>query len=173
MRRSRIPIADERVQESKKNHNSSQRRTTLSDPKVMRKNFSVNLFKTRSAQEHKTKESTVEGPTVPAIEVDLETPDQSVDEVERKTTESTLMPNAEEQEKKTIEFSSIDTEDTTSNTPETIKDDSQTKKNVVHREDCSDGRNETKREGGAGTNDREKQNIWNSFCNNNRGQTRR
>ena len=33
------------------------------------------------------------------------------------------MPNAEEQDKKTIEFSPIDTvEDTTSNTPETIKD---------------------------------------------------
>ena len=67
--------------------------------------------------------------TVPAIEIDLETPDRSVDEVERKTTESTTMPNAEEQEEKTIEFSPIDyVEDTTSNTPETIKDDSQTKR---------------------------------------------
>ena len=38
------------------------------------------------------------------------------------------MPNAEEQEKKTIEFSPIGiVDDTTSNTPETIKDDSQTK----------------------------------------------
>ena len=95
----------------------------------MRRNFSVNMVNTRSAKEHKTKESTVEGPTVSAIEVDLKTPDQSVDEVERKTTESTPMPNAEEQEKKTIEFSSIDTvDDTKSNTPETIKDDSQTKR---------------------------------------------
>ena len=31
------------------------------------------------------------------------------------------------------------------------------KKNVVHREDCSDGRNETKRERGVNTSDREKQ----------------
>ena len=39
------------------------------------------------------------------------------------------MPNAEEQKKKRIEFSPIDiAEDTTSNTPETIKDDSQTKR---------------------------------------------
>ena len=39
------------------------------------------------------------------------------------------MPNVEEQEKKTIEFSPIDiVDDTTSNTPETIKDDSQTKR---------------------------------------------
>ena len=76
MRQSRVPIADKRVQETKKNHNSSQRRTTLSDPKVMRKNFSENIVNTRSAKEHKTKESAVEGPTVPAIEIDLETPDQ-------------------------------------------------------------------------------------------------
>ena len=88
----------------------------------------------------------MEGRTVPAIEIDRETPDQSVDEVKSKTTESTPMPNAEEEEKKTIEFSPIDTvEDTTSNTPEIIKDDSQTKKNVIHREDRNDGRNETKR----------------------------
>ncbi|XP_063720069.1 caldesmon-like [Symsagittifera roscoffensis] len=95
----------------------------------MRKNFSVNMVNTISAKEHKMKESAVEGPTVPAIEIDLETPDQSVDEVERKATESTPMPNAEEQEKKTIEFSPIDTvEDTTSITPEKIKDYSQTKR---------------------------------------------
>ena len=129
MRRSRVPIADKRVQESKKNHNSSQRRTTLSDPKVMRKNFSVNMVNTRSAKEHKTKESAVEGPTVPTIEIDLETPDQSVGEMQRKTTELTPMPSVEEQDKNTIEFSPIDTvDDTTSNTPETIKDDSQAKR---------------------------------------------
>ena len=46
----------------------------------------------------------MEGRKEPVIEIDLETPDQSVDEVEGKTTESTLMPYAEEQEKKTIEF---------------------------------------------------------------------
>ena len=49
--------------------------------------------------------------------------------MERKTTESTPMPNVEEQEKKTIEFSPIDiVDDTTTNTPETIKEDSQTKR---------------------------------------------
>ena len=76
-----------------------------------------------------SKESAAERQTVPAIEIDLVTPDQSVDEAERKTTESTPIPNAEEQEKKTIEFSPIDiVEYTTSNTPKTIKDDSQTKR---------------------------------------------
>ena len=71
----------------------------------------------------------MEEPTAPAREIDLETPDQSIDGVERETTESTPMPNAEEQEKKTIEFSPIENvEETTSNTPKTIKDDSQTKR---------------------------------------------
>ena len=90
----------------------------------MRKNFSVSMDNTRRAKESKTKVSAKEGGTVPATEIDLETPDQSVHEVEMKTTESTPMPNVEEQEKKTIEFSPIDiVDDTTSNTQETIKDD--------------------------------------------------
>ena len=129
MRRKKVPIADKRVLESRKNHNSSKRKSTLSDPKVMRKNFSVSMVNTRSAKENNTKESAVGRQTVPAIEIDRETPDQSVDEGGRKTTDSTPMPNAEEQEKKTIEFSPIDiVDDTTSNTPQTIKDDFPTKR---------------------------------------------
>ena len=38
------------------------------------------------------------------------------------------MPNTEEQEKNTIEFSPIGNGDEATNTPETIKDDSQTKR---------------------------------------------
>ena len=87
------------------------------------------MVNTRSVKEHKAKEKAVEEPTVPARETDLETKDQSIDGVERKTTDSTPMPNAEEHEKKTIEFSPIDiVDDTTSNTQETTKDDSQTKR---------------------------------------------
>ena len=100
-----------------------------SDQKVIRKNFSVSMAYTRSAKESKTRGSAEEGQTEPAIGIDLETPDQCVDEVEKKTTESTPMPNAEEQKQKTMEFSPIDTVgDTTANTPETIKDESQTKR---------------------------------------------
>ena len=125
MRRSRVPIAARRVLDSKTNHNSSQRKAMPSVQKVMRKNFSVSMVKTRSAKENKTEE----GRTVPATENDLGTPDQCVVKVERKTTESTLMPNVDEQENKTIEFSPIDiVDDTTSNTPETIRDDSQAKR---------------------------------------------
>ena len=89
------------------------------------------MVNTRSANENKTRGSAEEGRTEPAIEIDLETPDQSVDEVEKKKTESTPMPNAEEQKQKSVEFSPIDTvEDTTGNTPQTIKDESQTKRTL-------------------------------------------
>ena len=70
-----------------------------------------------------------EEPTVAARETNLETPDQSIDGPERKATESTPMPNEEEPEKKIIVFSPIgNVDETTNNTPETIKDDSQTKR---------------------------------------------
>ena len=128
MRQSKVPIAEMRVLESKRNHNYLLRKAMPSIQKVMKKNISVSMVNTRSAKENKTKVSAEGGRTVPATEIDLETPDQSVDEVERKTTESTPIPNVEEQ-KKTIEFSPIDiVDDTTSNTPETIKDDSQAKR---------------------------------------------
>ena len=42
------------------------------------------MVNTRSAKENKTKVSAEEGQTEPAIEIGLETPDQSVDEVEKK-----------------------------------------------------------------------------------------
>ena len=129
MRRSRVPIAEKRILESKTKHNSSQRKLMPSDQKVTKKNFSVSMVNTRSAKENKTRGSAEEVWMEPAIEIDLETPDQSVDEVEKKTTESTPMPNAGEQKQKPMEFSPIDTvEDTTGNAPETIKDESQAKR---------------------------------------------
>ena len=48
---------------------------------------------------------------------------------ERRHSESTPMPNAEEPNPKSKEFSPIDNvEDTTGNTPETVKDESQAKR---------------------------------------------
>ena len=129
IKRSRVSITERKTTGPKQNQTSSQRKRTLSNPKVMKMNISVNMVNTRSIKEHRAKAKAVEEPTVPATETDLEKPDQSIDGVERNTTESTPMTNAEEQEKRTIEFSPIDiAEDTTSNTPETIKDDSQTKR---------------------------------------------
>ena len=63
------------------------------------------------------------------MSADLETPEQSTDEVGKKTMELTPMPNVEEQGTKTIEFSPIGNgNETTGNTPEIIKDDSHTKR---------------------------------------------
>ena len=122
-------MAEKRSFESKTKYNSSLRRTTSMGPKITKRNFSVSMVNTRSNAENNTKDGAKEKQTDPAIEVDLETPDQSVDEVEKKTTESTPMPNVEHQNPSTMEFSPIDAlEDTTGNTPETVKDDSQVKK---------------------------------------------
>ena len=87
------------------------------------------MVNTRSNTENKTKEGVEGKQAEPAIEIDLETPDQCVDEVEKKPTESTPMPNAEEPNPKSKKLSPIDTvEDTTGNTPETVKDESQAKR---------------------------------------------
>ena len=103
-------------------------------PKITKKIFSVNMVNTRSNTENRTKEGTEGKQAEPAIEIDLETPDQSVDEVEKKTTESTPMSNAEEPNPKPMEFSPIDTvEDTTGNTPESVKDESQAKRTSFTR----------------------------------------
>ena len=90
------------------------------------------MVNTRSNTESKTKEGMEERRAGPAIEIELETPDQSVDEMEKQTTELTPMPNAEEPNPKSMEFSPIDNmEDTTGNTPETVKDESQAKKSLL------------------------------------------
>ena len=129
MRRSRVPVAEKRSTESKTKYNSSLRKTTSMGPKITKKNFSVSMVNTRSNTENKTKEGMEGRRAESAIEIELETPDQSVDEVDKKTTESTTMPNAEEPNPKSMEFSPIDNvEDTTGNTPENVKDESQAKR---------------------------------------------
>ena len=96
MRRSRVPVAEKRSTESKTKYNSSLRKTTSMGPKITKKNFSFSMVNTRSNTENKTKEGMEGRREEPAIEIELETPDQSVDVVEKKTTESTPMPKAEE-----------------------------------------------------------------------------
>ena len=129
MRRSRVPVAEKRPTEAKTKYNSSLLKTTSMGPKVTKKNCSVRMVNTRSNTENRAKEGTERKQAEPTIEIELETPDQSVDEVGKKTTESTPMPNAEEPNPKPTEFSPIDNvEDTTGNTPETVKDESQAKR---------------------------------------------
>ena len=129
MRRSRVPVAEKRSTEAKTKYNSSLRKTTSMGPKITKKNFSVSMVNTRSNTENRAKEGTEGKQAEPALDIELETPDQSVDEVGKKTTESTPMPNAEEPNPKSMEFSPIDNvEDTTGNTPETVNDESQAKR---------------------------------------------
>ena len=122
-------MLEKRSSGSNTKYNSSLRGTTSRGPGKTKDNFSVSMVSTRSGTESKTREDAREKQVEPTIEIDLETPDQSVDEVEKKTTESTPMPHMEDQSPKTVEFSPIDAlEDTTGNTRETVKDDSQVKK---------------------------------------------
>ena len=103
-------------------------------PRITKKNFSVSMVNTMSTRDNKKTEGAEGKQAEPANEIDLETPDQSVDEVEKKTTESTPMPNAEEPNQKLMEFSPIDTvEDTTGNMPETVKDESRVKTSFTER----------------------------------------
>ena len=129
MRRSRVPVAEKRSTEAKTKYNSSLRKTTSMGPKITKKSFSVNMVSTMSTTENRAKEGTEGERVEPTIEIDLETPDQSVDETRKMATESTPMPNAEEPNPKPIEFSPIDNvEDAIGNTEETVKEDSQVKK---------------------------------------------
>ena len=134
MRRSRVPVAEKRATESKTKYNSSLRKMASVGPRTTKKNFSVSMVNKRSNTENKKKEGAEGKHAEPANEIDLETPDQSVDEVEKKTTESTPMPNAEEPNQKSMEFSMIDTlEDTTGNTSETVNDESRVKTSFSER----------------------------------------
>ena len=134
MRRSRVPVAEKRSTEAKTKYNSSLRKTTSMGPNVTKKNFSVSMVSTRSTTENRAKEGTEGERVEPTIEIELKTPDQSVDEVGKKTTESTPMPNAEEPNPKPMEFSPIDNvEDTTGNTPETVKDESRKRTSFIER----------------------------------------
>ena len=92
------------------------------------------MVNTRSNKEQKTEEKIPEESKVPIKEIDIETPDQSIKSARQNTTESTPIPNVEEQGTKTIEFSTIGNEDEiTNNTPETIKYDSKTKRTSFKR----------------------------------------
>ena len=126
MRRSRVPIAHKRVQE--KSLLVATTNNTVGSEINAKELFSEHgQPKKPKGTQDETKRRGSNNCT--CYKNDLETPDQSVDEVERKNNGINNMPNAEQQEKKTIEFSPIDTvEDTTSNTPKTIKNDSQTKR---------------------------------------------
>ena len=82
------------------------------------------MWSAQEATRKKAKEKTMEEQSIPANETEIGTTDQSIDGMERRETESTAMPNTEEQEKNTTEFSPIGKGDEATNTSKTIKDDS-------------------------------------------------
>ena len=120
MKKTRVSLTERKGTGLKQSQISMQKKPTPKTPGVMIKSISVNMVSTRSTMEQKAKEKTLEEQSIPAKETDLETPDQSIDGIERKTTESTPMPNTVEQEKNTTEFSTIGNQEEATNTPETF-----------------------------------------------------
>ena len=127
MKRNRVSITERKGTGLKQNQTITQKKPTSIDPRVMRKNTSGNMVSTRSKKEQKAKK-TIEEQSIPAKETELETPDQIIKGIEHRETETTPMPNIEEQGKNTIEFSPIGNGVEVTNTPETIENDSQTKR---------------------------------------------
>ena len=107
MKKTRVSLIERKGTGPKQSHTSMQKKPTPTNPRIMRKKFSVIMVSTRSVKEQKAKKKTLEEQSVPAKEIDQETSDQSINGIERKTTESTPMPNTVEQEKNIIEFSPI------------------------------------------------------------------
>ena len=133
-------MLEKRSSGSNTKYNSSLRGTTSRGPGKTKNNFSVSMVSTRSGTESKTREDAREKQVEPTIEIELETPDQSVDELEKKTTESTPMPNAEEPNPKPIEFSPID------NVEDAIGERRlSSKKDIFYRKVGDDGRNKNER----------------------------
>ena len=104
MKKTRVSLTERKGTGPKQSHTSMQKKPTPTNPREMRKKFSVIMVSTRRDKEQKAKEKTLEEQSVPAKDIYLETPDQSINGIERKTMESTPMPNTVEQEKNTIEF---------------------------------------------------------------------
>ena len=87
MKRNRVSIIERKGTGFMQNMTSTQKIPTPINPRVMRKNISVNMVSTRSNKEQNAKEKTMEEQSIPAKETELETRDQSIDGRERRTTE--------------------------------------------------------------------------------------
>ena len=107
MRKTRVSLPERKGVGLKQNQQSTQRKQTPTIPRALRKNISVNMENIGSNKEQTTGEKLIDQKTVIVAENDLEMPEQSIDGMERKTTESTPMQNVEEPVTKTIEFSPI------------------------------------------------------------------
>ena len=146
-----MSLPEKKMIGQKQNRVSKQRKQTRipANPRMMRKIISVNMVHSRSNKDQKIEEKLANQKNVPVTESDLKTPVQSIYIMKQKTTESTAMPNLEEQTTKTIEFSPI------GNGDEITINTGNKQNNIHHGEVGGDRRNETEREEG-GDNSNEK-----------------
>ena len=82
MKKTRVSLTERKGTGPKQSHTA--KKPTQTNPRIMRKNISVNMVSTRSVKEQKAKGKTLEEQSVPAKETDLETPNQSIGAIERK-----------------------------------------------------------------------------------------
>ena len=66
MKKTRVSPIERKGTGPKQSHTSMQKKPTPTNPRIMRKNISVNLVSTRSVKEQKAKEKTSEEQSVPA-----------------------------------------------------------------------------------------------------------
>ena len=153
MKRTRVFLPEESRGAPRQNRPIVQSKLTpvVKESRLKKRNASTSMVNTQKNKEQlETKneagEKLEKREKALVAEIDLETPDQSIDDVEKKTTGTTPMPNTDDQEAKTIEFSPIDNgNEITGNTPQTRKDDSQSKKDILHGEIRCHGVVETER----------------------------
>ena len=77
-----MSLPERKVVGKKQNQLSTQRKQTPTNPRIMRKNISVNMVNTRCNKGQKTDEKLVNQKAVPVGEIGLVTPEQSIDETE-------------------------------------------------------------------------------------------
>ena len=82
MKKTIMSLPERKVVGQKQNQLSTQRKQTPTNPRIMRKNFSVNMVNTRCNKGKKTDEKLVNQKAVPVAEIGLVTPEQSIYETE-------------------------------------------------------------------------------------------
>ena len=82
MRKTIMSLRERKVVGKKQNQLSTQRKQTPTNPRIMRKNISVNMVNTRCNKGQKTDKKLVNQKAVPVGEIGLVTPEQSIDETE-------------------------------------------------------------------------------------------
>ena len=160
MKKTRSSLTERKGIGLKQNQTSSQRKLTPTNPRVMKKNISVNMVNTKSNKEQKAKEKVTE---------------------ESRDTRSEYIRGGKEDDgintiakcRRTREENNrvLTNRQCRRNNKQHTGNDKRrftNKENVDHREVCSNGRNETKRKRGGNCSDREKQNVWDSFHNKDR-----